>query len=355
MTFRLLLAALIAVGVSPSLSAKEFAAAESIHDGPVDIVDVEVQNSLPGRAPLATPRSVLPDQAGNYRIDLLVLFTSTAESKLGGRDRLASSVNGWINSATGYMENSNVPIVFRVTGLFAYPSASDSGSTMVNNLRMIRDDPEVKRLRDDVGADLVILIQALDSSGFCGVSSTFNGAFKTDPPTNVDPESDAFMVAGMAPGDFGISCPKQVIAHEIGHALGAGHEFQGELSGPSWKTYSHAWECGGASKRKSMMWSHTDSIKFSTLFSNPDISIGGEPCGARGLPVTEREQADNARAMTLAAQYVAAYRDEVVPEEGSNPPQSRNSGSFGGGVFGSFAGLLGAIVIRRRSKLATNA
>lgn len=267
-------------------------------------------------ADLATPKTFIPaarvstnagkDLAGNYLIDLLVLYTPAHETSVGAERAYVQSL---VFGANSYMELSMVPVRFRVAKLSRYNGTNESVG-FYENLDALAVDRSVRSSRDASQADVVVLLRALGGTnpeGISGLAVPFNNAEQSDPPTNVNPERDAFAIIAS-------ESSRHVFAHELGHILGGGHLFaQGAAT--YWKSYAHATLCKGidgdeayTSLMNGVNVATGDTSSVGDFVSNPALLLNGRPCGQDGVTGTEATEANNARAMAEAAPYVAAYR-----------------------------------------------
>ncbi|HET6725658.1 MAG TPA: Calx-beta domain-containing protein [Gammaproteobacteria bacterium] len=125
--------------------------------------------------------------------------------------------------------------------------------------------------------------------------------------------------------------PGRLLAHELGHTLGAGHLNPDSLGAFA---YSHAHSFGNL---KGTIMVYPDSVG---LFSNPDINCGGAPCG-------NRTQEDNALTIRLIKDRVAAY-SEQRPHVSSSLKGIKPGGSFKlseMNVSNGLAGTIGKVTI----------
>jgi hypothetical protein len=202
--------------------------------------------------------------------------------------------------------------------------------------------------RNATQSDLVVLYRA--PGRLCGLSSGFNGFQPTGEPDHIDPELDAFNVVALdSPG----SCGSLVAAHEIGHSLSAGHDYASSVAGAAldrgapvlqvyWKPYAHALACQGDNTAGyfSMMWGPgiggpgiggADEPGGRTdIITNPDALLAdGRPCGSTGVDGVPASQANNVKAMSEGAPYVAAHRGSATTATGA----AQSSGAGGGGAI----------------------
>ena len=326
------------------------------------------------RQPVYPAPTAAPDRDGRYAVDVLVLYTPRYQARLGGVQGVLDEAHRLIAFSNRLLANSKVNVHFNLVGLGAY-SATDEDNSVTENRVELPQNPAVQALRDQVAADLVVLMRTEDGQvNVCGLGSAFNAGERSDPPANVDPERDAFSVvvaAGLEDGSAG-NCNDYVFPHELGHALGAGHNYLfdqaiGSLV-TSWKPYAHGAVCAGVNGQASyvsvVFGIGLDGLNAAGLqlgapvgdfFSNPDLLLDGEFCGLASAVEeqgpAEALQADNARAMREAAPYVAAYRASLTARvQARNELADTQAGAMGSLLLCTLLGLSG---FRRPSKQRT--
>ena len=332
---------------------------------PDDVPDVGIPVSVVPR-PLAVAPRAAPDAQGNYRVDVLVLYTALAEPRRRGDTPMRPYAARLIAASNRYFANSLMPVRYRLVGVERTEATSERAD-YASNQADLAASAAVRERRNRVGADLVVLLRANDASNGCGLGGLFNGGEQTDPPANVDPERDAFAVVGAAPSDDGVSCidVEHTFAHELGHCMGGGHQnpaFSGVhiregnnvYIGSYWKPYAHASYCGFTSnglRNNTIMMGGVGQANGPYVqggdlrgdyFSNPALTVDGAPCGTYLAGLTEVE-ADNARSISEAAPYVAAYR-------ASADARAEGSGMAAGSLPPSLAMLALAVLAARRRR-----
>lgn len=316
------------------------------------------------RAAAIAPRAE-PDAAGVYEVDLLVLYTRLYEERYGGRAGARAEVQRLVFLANGYFENTAIPVRYRLVGIEKY-TGIDEASDYFRMLAVVAAEPAVRAWRDRIGADLVGLLRTQDlSADLCGLSAGFNNFERSDPPENVVPERDGFMVAGMGASEDGQRCEDTVFAHELGHNLAAGHNSTAHLTSlPGglltpvqplyWKSYAHGYECGVTAEGGN----YASIMSYGTLasglsargdfFSSPRLLLDGLPCGAEGVPGSEATEADNARVIAEAAPYVAGYRPTRRAAKADPVPAGPTPAAAGGASGLALLLMLAMAGLRRR-------
>lgn len=309
------------------------------------------------RAPQKSPRVALPSADGSYEVDVLVLYTERYAAYYPTADAAIATIQELVFRANMFFKTSAIPARYRLVSAEFYPT---------NKTYEVPDfgaEPGVVARRNATGADLVFMLEG----GLCrGQAITFNGHTPTldgETPTNVDAERDAFAYGSLTPDCYSRGF---LLAHELGHTMGGGHEqtFSGMQQVPNpvigdgyWKDYAHGARCGnagagGAYKYVSIMayGLETTSNKVGVdtdvrgdFFSSPDFSLDGEACGAEGTPDVEATRANNVRSITLAAPYVAAYRQPADAKVSTVAEGSRLIGALG---LWSVLSLLAAVLAR---------
>lgn len=222
------------------------------------------------------------------KITVIVAYTDAFEADAGDvpayMDLLEEETNvSFANSVV----NTSVEIVHAYRTSYA-----ESGSFYVDREYFSNDAyPETKELyelRDLYSADVMIVLTGNDLySGSCGLAKTIYAS-----------ESTAFAFAreGCATGYFSF-------AHEIGHLLGARHIIYSDSNMEPFE-YGHGYCNTTPSTWRSVMAYNCPSDRGGPRiqqWSNPDITIDGDPTGTSNLE-------DNARVIRERAWEVANFR-----------------------------------------------
>lgn len=283
------------------------------------------KNPASSKLPAATAQTI-PAKTGGHVVDVLMLYDSSFNAAYDGEAGAKEKLQHLNFLANTYLANSAVPLTYRVVAMEPY----EGGPYLT--IDDVRSDEELARRRDRYGADAAVYFTG--SSGCSGFATAFNSGQKTadgTEPQYVNADTDAFAVVNQ-----GTICREDTYAHEMGHIVGAGHDFAsgGTLE---WKPYAHGWSCGdaGAGRKYSSIMSYGQNRGDvgGDFFSSMHVQRDGETCGSDGL--TEALQADNVRAMKQAIPYVAAYR---------SPGGGSDGGAGAGGALSPHLVLLLAVL-----------
>ncbi|MDH3475616.1 MAG: M12 family metallo-peptidase [Rhodospirillales bacterium] len=229
--------------------------------------------------------------ASASEIHLLATYTPQARAAAGGTGQIEALIQSMVDYANTALVNSDMQPRFVLAAAQAVAYA-DTGD-MQSDLNWLRQDADVRALRDGYGADLVSLIVA-DGGSYCGIAYVM---------ANPDPsfESYAFQVTDA-------DCGGTTFTHEHGHNLGMEHDPDNSRRYPDGSSYP--WSYGhyvDGSYRTVMSYSLPCAMGCPRVpqFSNPDILFNGVPTGIA-------EERDNARTGDLTAPIVALFRDPVA-------------------------------------------
>lgn len=259
----------------------------------------------------ATPASGVRSEKGNDpafdtcatdsgdEIDLMVVYTAAARS-YAGADALEADIYLGVEQANESYIRSAVAQHLRLVHV-GEVSYTESGNSVTDRDRLKAGlVGNVHGLRNSHGADVVALItETLDVCGESFTMDQVGNAF----------ESSAFSVVKR---DCMSASGKYTLAHELGHLMGAlhdwnrdghvlpylyahGHVEMSPVTGPPWRTvmaYDDLCQDAGISCPRVLNW------------SNPNISIGGSWTGIG----TGQHPEDNHRVLNDTAKTVANFR-----------------------------------------------
>lgn len=235
---------------------------------------------------------IAPPLTGTPIIDVIVTWTSTAETNAGGRAAILNEVNQAIASANASYINSSV--TQRVRLVYAGPAGmADSG---------------------DFSTDLSRLANASD--GFADQVHTWRNAYKADLVAMLNND---FLYCGLAYightniNAYGFSVTNREcitnysFQHEMGHNQGSAHDFANSGGGGYAYSYSYGYQYNGGGSGSPNNFRTVMAYACSgaacpriNWFSNPNLTRNGIPMGT--------SSANNALSLNNMANTVAAGR-----------------------------------------------
>ena len=219
--------------------------------------------------------------------DLLVVYTAAA-ANTWGKATLEGMIQSAVQSANQAYVNSQVGINLNLVGL-QQVAMTESGSGMQATLSSLKSNGEVRSLRDNLAADMVVLVS--QDADWCGYANLTISSSNTD----------AYAVAAS-------DClSNQTLAHEVGHLQGLDHDRANSTGSSAFYPYSYGYRmCTTGGFRDIMAYSCSGATLL-LQFSNPNLSYNGYPTGI-SYEANPSNAADAARSLNASATQVAAYR-----------------------------------------------
>lgn len=236
------------------------------------------------------------DPSATTRIDVLALYSPELVAMRGGRTIAETEVASRFAIANQAFIDSRTQVRLRLAGI--REAAAPASSTNGELLELITADPALASMRDAHGADLVAYVRPhLAGDATCG-ASWLNGADLAG-LDGID-QAHAFVVANVAP------CGAHVLAHEIGHAMGAVHDRESQTDDDGNLAYgAFTFSFGHRTPRFGTIMADPGRAPWVGRFANPDVAdCNGVACGVAG-------EADDARSIDLVAPAIADFRDEA--------------------------------------------
>lgn len=242
-----------------------------------------------------------PADSNRVVIDLLVVYNQAANEIYAGSAE--TRVNHLIDVSNQIFVDSKIDLEIRAVyiGEIAYEGNYDS-STALDHITF-KSHPafsEIDALRANYGADMVVLMRPYADDGSCGMA--WIGGYGTEGDFSHPQEKD------YAYAHIAIDCGTYLLAHELGHNMGLNHS---RLQDGTGGTYEYALGHGQSGNFVTVMASPSAfSAAKIKLFSNPDLSCNGSPCGVSREDANDG--ADAAHTLNQVSRQIAAYFDTTI-------------------------------------------
>ncbi|MES2817688.1 MAG: zinc-dependent metalloprotease family protein [Pseudomonadota bacterium] len=254
-------------------------------------------------------------QAAPQTVDIMVLYTQGAMENRNGRD-IDARIATYIEYANTAYAKSGIDLRLRLVhkqklDWAQYPDVTSA------NLARFKDDPQVQRLREQYGADVVSLINLAADAGngyiTCGIGYMGSGAKNSN---------QFYSWAKDVPFNLtGVDCGLNTFAHEAGHNMGLRHSYEQDqqegYAASGGHSGTHEWSRGyGVSGQFSTIMAYPHVFNARTqapFFSNPRLvnaECANQPCGMSG-------RADAVLALNSMATQIAGFRATKVPVTGN--------------------------------------
>ena len=222
-------------------------------------------------------------------IDVLFLYSPQVSQHYGGA--ASTRINHIIESTNAIYASSDLDI--QINAAEIQPYAIDDNIDPYTLMRNAKTSPDIQKLRDKFGADLVVLYGLYQSGKPCGLGYR---------PTSLN--SKWIGISYVA-----INCAAYKTAHEIGHNMGLGHSYaQGSV--PFLK---YARGHGVKGKFATIMaYSSAYSAPKVYKFSSPNYSCKNLTCGVKEGAA---QQADAVKALKQTAPIVANLQNPKAQEQ----------------------------------------
>ncbi len=228
-------------------------------------------------------------------LDTLILYSQGVYDKYNGD--VETRVQHLITTTNQVYKDSGLNVKLNPVKIQQYPI--DDSIASITALENIRKSTEVANIRNEVGADHVIIYRPYRGDGDCGRAYQ-NNALSNPTSTWVE----KYMYAHIS-----IDCSIYATAHEVGHNAGLGHsERQGSTG-----AYSYA-RGHGIDNTFTTIMAYTSAYNGQKIakFSNPNIEcINGLPCG---IEEGEYKEADAVKALKQTLPLIEKFRVHIATD-----------------------------------------
>lgn len=230
--------------------------------------------------------------AGAVVQDALVVYTAAA-ANAWGKAALESMIGSAVQSANQAYQNSQVGINLNMVGL--QQVSLTEGSGMQATLTKLKQDAQVRQLRDSLGADMVVLVS--QDSDWCGYAS-WSYSVGT---SGTIAEHHAVVWSNCL--------SSQSLGHEVGHLQGLDHNRENAGSGSVYP-YGFGYRMcvtGGFRDMMSYSCPTNSSVPRVLQFSNPSVYYNGYATGI-SYELDPSRSAEAARSLNNTATQIAGLR-----------------------------------------------
>jgi len=233
-------------------------------------------------------------------IDTLFLYSQGAEDNSNGDAE--TKINHLLTTTNKIYSDSRLNV--ELNSVKIHKIDLDDTASSYTVLGEVRQDATVQALRDEVGADEVVIYRPYANDGLCGLAYYNNGY-------------QAYAYAHVT-----IDCAGYVTGHEVGHNMHLAHSAKQDPD----EGYNRG---HGVQDQFTTVMAYAQAYNGPKIykFSDPDLDCNGEPCGIE--PGLENE-ADAVREIQVQAPLIANFREHVVIDDtndtdDNNKPDDNNT------------------------------
>jgi hypothetical protein len=282
----------------------------SLTDSTAVIEEIDPKMFGEGAEPIGASSTGTPPKLGldtcsddPTQIDLMVLYNATARASAGLAEDIEAAIDQAVSETNQSYEDSDVDQRLRLVHVGEI--LHDEPVALADDRTRLGDDTdalfiEVSKLRDEFAADVVALVGEYGGGiAECGASYVMETVAH-------DFERYAYSVIAR---DCLIS-PDYKMGHELGHLMSARHDWGSDPTSGVPYAFNHG-HIEKVSATVTSAWrtimslgSPCSSCEIKPIWSNPALSIDGEPAGLSGGAKPE----DNHQVLNLTAPTVANFR-----------------------------------------------
>ncbi len=229
-------------------------------------------------------RAIEKDHTDPTVLNVLVRYTEDTRAGMTSAEWTAYLDNLFATANEAFVESGTMIELNLVAHQLTQISDSVDNETALNFLQLPSDTED---WRYSLDAHFVTLLRPYQTShGSCGAARL--------PVCGDDAQcyDEAFGYSVVSVGD---ECSDLMLAHQIGHNLGAAHEPGEGQSGTYAYAHAHLLDDDEGTV---MAWAGADTLV--ARFSDPALDCDGEPCGVNGV-------SDNARTLEQTRHYIARW------------------------------------------------
>ena len=254
--------------------------------------------------------SAAPTAAGDVPttpvIDVLVGYTPSALSTIGGQSAMNSEIALAISTSNTAYADSGIPGRLRLAGSTALSENLTLSNQSLSWLTFSGDghSDQIHALRNSTGADLVSVL--VNDTSACGLAWVLDGTASAS-----DQSPYGFSVVDVSCAVDNLSFP-----HELGHNMGAQHDRYVE---PNPILYPYAVGYVNVAKEWRTIMAYNNQCAAQAVsgyctrisrFSNPNATYGGDPTGR---PSSGSSPADNRQVLNNTQGFVSTWRSKPAP------------------------------------------